>query len=1732
MTLDLVPFRGHTVPVLGGGGEISRLSQQEYLNWLSNWWTAAGAQQPPFITTYGTRAAEPISASFEGFVTGMLYADGPVAAAEGYRLRVFGQAPLLYQELVGGRPGDLFDDDALERLREPWPGGNLGDLMKRALIYGDFAGNAFVLDFDDELVLVRPDWVEIVLDKREFRGGQVGWRQIGIIYYEGGLRSNDGVTFLPGEYCHFVPGLPDPMATYRGMSWLTPLVREVRSDKSAMDHKVAFFDNAATPNLAVSLPKEITPEQFLKFVDAMDEKHKGAVNAGRTLYTAGGADVTVVGANMQQMDFSAILGKSETRIANAAGVPPVLLSFSEGMQGSSLNAGNYTAAKRNFVDTTMRDLWQNWAGSVQKMDAFRPPKAKSRLWYDGRDIPFLHEDAKDRAEIQQIEAATLSSHISAGWEPETAVDALLQDDLKRLKHTGLTSVQLVPPGTAEGSVEDEEAGEEYDALLDEFRSRPRDGEIVRKFNPDQPRIPGGHVGGGRWADVGIFTKIFKFGGQEVSVTAHADGDRTIAFGGRSVRLQRSELESRYDGPSSLRSLAYRVVDADVGDKLTVDRYSENYGPDGEVVSVAKRHAIGVRKLAEPPEIHPNGDPDEETWDLTPVSLHLPDDEGFVDEAGITMRQRDIVTLAEQANALVAERIDTPTGSVDVFRDGGKFTIRSARGPDLTFNRKSANALERAFDDLWDEEHRDERPSDVWAERVVSTNLGDVTVRMRGEAEEATLTVGGTTITIPKSAILEFGSALGEWTGSAYRSRLGWSEHDEIQRDRYNVRNPEGSVGGGRFRRLSDAIIALLRDSEGDDPLEDFTQPQLKKAATDLGLTEPRKRYTAKQLKLMLAQHARGRKSDDKPEAPAKAAPRRVRTQDLKLGTTLRDPETGEEAKVVAEGLRTVDIEWTDSAGRTHRRNNVLKQDIVDFNDRPAPAKKATPRAPAKKAAPKADANAQAKREMDAEEADERADGLYVPPRHPAMNTPYAAGKELDRSHDQDEADDALEGLTLVELRQVARDKGVTVSGRNAEAVRRQIVDGLTPKRPDWPPARERDPIALDRVLAQLARVDWAATEGVFADPARGLIDHLSLRERKDLAQRIGLPDGGLRSKPEWHDAIVAAFVRGDVDSDVMDEATERVRQAAALDEVATPDRESAARQRQADIDTAQNYAAVAGELAEYLDAEADPEVVARRLRQEGRKRGIADEVEPIAKAVESGDPDFARLRMENLLADHGITQDGAAGDSGRFTPSQHTPIGAPIRQGAAVEVVRPGFTLTRDGERIRLSKAVVEEAGEPAASVEPEPVHDGVDALYSVSISQSNLAAAEWNRQSKAELNELGLSDEDIAIANEALAAYQTGGEFERINRALESGDIDPETQARADAIQRVAEASPLLTDVIVWRGERNPPELAEGDTFRRKGFASTSGDQIYARQFAFETPTGATRGENPRPTLFRIRAPRGTPAIHLDALGEDEVLLGSGLQYHVTADHGVVDGVRRLDIEVVPASASSAPDPLSSLRTLDPEAARDALDLRTVAQLKDLIRQANERDGVKLPVSGRKRELVDRLVGHLHPGDSPTEARPANADDDAPSGPFRPVPTHPVTRDERIRALVATGMTWKQAREQVKRESPLGRSETPDKEGISRAEDEPEGDEAERADLNPTGDDDVFKRYWIYEEGRARWNTFTELVAHLVKHVSPSKAKRIAADWFHERYGFWPGDDRNRVRQGKPPRGDRIGPG
>jgi hypothetical protein len=82
------------------------------------------------------------------------------------------------------------------------------------------------------------------------------------------------------------------------------------------------------------------------------------------------------------------------------------------------------------------------AGALQSVV---PVPDGSRLWYDDRDIPFLREDVMDQAEIMNRRMLTIESGVRAGFEPMTVLDAVASDDVLRMRHTGLFSVQLQPP---------------------------------------------------------------------------------------------------------------------------------------------------------------------------------------------------------------------------------------------------------------------------------------------------------------------------------------------------------------------------------------------------------------------------------------------------------------------------------------------------------------------------------------------------------------------------------------------------------------------------------------------------------------------------------------------------------------------------------------------------------------------------------------------------------------------------------------------------------------------------------------------------------------------------------------------------------------------------------------------------------------------------------------------------------------------------------------------------------------------------------------------------------------------------------------------------------------------------------------------------------------------------------------------------------------------------------------
>jgi len=382
-------------------------------------------------------------------IHGAFHANGVVFACMYARMLHFTEARFQFRQLRNGRPGDLFGTPALAPLETPWANGTTGDLLARMIQDVDLAGNSYVVRQGKFLSRLRPDWVSILLgsrsDRKEWVAGDPDTEVIGYIYKPGGLRSSaPEMLFNVSQVAHFAP-IPDPQASYRGMSWLSPLLREIQADNAMSSHRLKFFEQGATVNLAVKLPKEAAPtmEQFQEWVSVIRQGHEGVQQAYRTMFLGMGADVTPIGTDLA--DFGDVQGAGEVRIAVAARVPATLLGISEGLQGSTLNAGNYASARRNFADGLLRPLWRNAAGSLSSI--IQVPGG-AELWYDDRDISFLKEDVADVATIQQTQSQTVVAYCNAGFTPESAVKAVSTNDVSVLVHTGMLSVQLQDP-TAE-----------------------------------------------------------------------------------------------------------------------------------------------------------------------------------------------------------------------------------------------------------------------------------------------------------------------------------------------------------------------------------------------------------------------------------------------------------------------------------------------------------------------------------------------------------------------------------------------------------------------------------------------------------------------------------------------------------------------------------------------------------------------------------------------------------------------------------------------------------------------------------------------------------------------------------------------------------------------------------------------------------------------------------------------------------------------------------------------------------------------------------------------------------------------------------------------------------------------------------------------------------------------------------------------------------------------------------
>jgi hypothetical protein len=156
------------------------------------------------------------------------------------------------------------------------------------------------------------------------------------------------------------------------------------------------------------------------------------------------------------------------------------------------------------------------------------------------------------------------------------------------------------------------------------------------------------------------------------------------------------------------------------------------------------------------------------------------------------------------------------------------------------------------------------------------------------------------------------------------------------------------------------------------------------------------------------------------------------------------------------------------------------------------------------------------------------------------------------------------------------------------------------------------------------------------------------------------------------------------------------------------------------------------------------------------------------------------------------------------------------------------------------------------------------------------------------------------------LVAYQDGNppaNYGGINKSLRGlRDSTPAIKDNIDGIDRDMAASKLTADVVTFRGVKDAKVMFGADRmsgdltgmrWREDAYVSTAVDEKVARSF----------GGGPG-LQMRILVPAGTGAVDLSEAGgvdEREMLLDRGHVFEVAADHGMVRGVRSVDVRVIP---------------------------------------------------------------------------------------------------------------------------------------------------------------------------------------------------------------------------------------
>lgn len=345
------------------------------------------------VTKAGLTMMPPwLVASFLEPTWGRLVADGykknaAFLACVGTLSFGFPEPPLLVKD-KDDEP--LYNHPLMQLMMRPNPRMGEATLMATTMTYLSIGGNAYwhkVRNGAGQVVEVWP-----------YHGGQmipVGGGSAWVDHYDFDNGSGEFQRVPVDDVIHFQWPLRDPDQPWMAIPPLIAAAREVDTDNEATRYLYALLKNDAVPRTVVTTPpdRDLTDDEYKRFKAQWREKY-GGDNRGEVALLEGGATVTRLSLNLEELAFEALHRIPEARIASVMRVPPILAGLNVGLERSTFS--NYGEARKSFVQDTLSPLWRIFESEITANLLPEYGDDSGRVVYDRSEVQALQEDETQR----------------------------------------------------------------------------------------------------------------------------------------------------------------------------------------------------------------------------------------------------------------------------------------------------------------------------------------------------------------------------------------------------------------------------------------------------------------------------------------------------------------------------------------------------------------------------------------------------------------------------------------------------------------------------------------------------------------------------------------------------------------------------------------------------------------------------------------------------------------------------------------------------------------------------------------------------------------------------------------------------------------------------------------------------------------------------------------------------------------------------------------------------------------------------------------------------------------------------------------------------------------------------------------------------------------------------------------------------------------------------------------